>query len=209
MSHTHPDRRYLTAYALGEASDGVALALSAHMTYCPSCRAEARRIEEAAGALLSAVEPAGGPVDLDALMTRLDEVERDRLAPKPSAGPLPRQVADAIGVDFDDIRWRFRLPGVSEYVLSDGESETVSLLRVRPGATIPQHTHKAEELTVVFQGVLEDGEAAFRAGDIQIADGEVHHHPRAGGDETCICLAVLTGGLTFTGRFGRALNWLS
>ena len=77
---------------------------------------------------------------------------------------------------------------------------------MRPGAAIPQHTHKAEELTVVFEGELIDGDKRFGPGDIAIADGDVDHHPKAGGDRDCICLAVLSGGLRFTGPFGRALN---
>ena len=84
--------------------------------------------------------------------------------------------------------------------------ELCAVLRVRPGVAIPQHTHEAEELTVVFNGELLDADKRYGIGDMSVADPTVDHHPRAGGDRTCICLAVVCGGLKFTGPFGRALN---
>lgn len=207
MKNGHPTGRLMRAYAAGLTTEGVSLAIAAHLTYCVDCRARLLRLEEFAGALLSFQSEIVAP-DMGELMDRLDEPE----APAPAhvaAGPLPRPVADMVGMNFDEIPWRFRLPGVHEYTVRGVEGEEVSLLRVRPGASIPRHTHEADELTVVFDGRLDDGDACYGVGDMAIADASVDHHPRAGGDRTCICLAVLTGGLRFTGPFGRALNLFS
>ena len=205
MIHGHPSKRHLHAYATGAASDGVSLAVAAHLTYCPECRKEVERIEAFGGALIGATEAAAP--SFDGMLDRLDEVEAPSgVSAPPQTGPLPHVVANAVGVDFDAIPWRFRLPGVHEYSFAGENGEEISLLKVRPGASIPKHTHKAEELTVVFDGELIDGDATFRKGDLAIADPSVDHHPCAGGDRVCICLAVLDGGLRFTGPFGRALN---
>ena len=209
MKTGHPSQRLLAAYALGRATEGAELAVSAHLTYCGACRAEVARMEALAGALVE-TEGAEEAPDLAAALARLDETEPEGAAPAPlRRGPLPAPVAEAIGVNFDEIPWRLRLPGVYEYSFRNEDGESVSLLRVRPGAAIPQHTHEAEELTVVFDGELVDGERRYGPGDVAFADPSVDHHPRAGGDRPCICLAVLSGGLTFTGRFGRALNLFS
>ena len=211
MDSKHPPERLIALYASGEATEGVSLAVAAHLTYCPACRARVATAEAVASALVSADASDVAPPSFDSVLARLSEAgEGEPVAVIiPNAGPLPSAVAERVGVDFDDIPWRFRLPGVSEYVMTSDEGDSISLLRVRPGTAIPQHTHEGEEITVVFSGVLEDGGIAYDVGAMSVADHDVDHHPRAGGDETCICLAVVSGGLRFTGRFGRALNLFS
>jgi putative transcriptional regulator len=226
MASTHPSEQLIALYASGEASEGASLAVAAHLTYCPACRARVVTAEAVASALMfgdadGVVTDVAAP-NFNALLARLSEVEDGRGAVVGrsadqtiattvaiDAGPLPAPVAAMVSVDFAKISWRFRLPGVSEYVLASTEGDSISLLRVRPGVVIPQHTHDGEELTVVFSGVLEDGDTSYGVGAMSIADHDVDHHPRAGGAETCICLAVVSGGLRFTGAFGRALNFFS
>lgn len=196
-----PSQKLLRAYAAGATGAGVSLAIAAHLTYSAESRRRLRVIETISGAMLAAEEPVAAETP--------DMLDGDVIAPtRPlvEAGPLPRPVADYVGRDFDDIPWRFLLPGVQECRLEGDEGEEVSLLRVRPGAAIPKHTHEAEELTVIFDGELCDRDRNFTKGELAIADPSVDHHPRAVGDRHCVCLAVLTGGLRFTGPFGRALN---
>jgi len=203
MHNGHLTDDLIVAYATGAATDGVALAVAAHLTYCAECRRKVEAHEAIAGALLAEASEVAGP-DIAKVLGRLDE--GDEGAALPEAGPLPAPVAAAVGVDFDAIPWRFRLPGVYVHEISNEDGDDISLMKVRPGAVIPSHTHEAEELTVVFAGELDDGGATFKAGDISVADASVDHKPRAGGDTACICLAVLSGGVKFTGPFGRALN---
>lgn len=206
MNSGHLTHELIIAYATGAAGEGAALAAAAHLTFCEECRRKVETQEMIAGALLAGA-PEAAPPPCDALLDRLDD---DPVEAAPLAkGPLPAPVAAAIGIDFDKIPWRFRLPGVYVYEMSSADGEDVSLMKVRPGATIPSHTHEGEELTVVFEGELVDGEATYKAGDISVADASVDHTPRAGGDTACICLAVLSGGVKFTGPFGRALNLFS
>jgi len=206
MKDGHLTDDLIVAYATGAACEGVALAVAAHLTYCAECRRKVEMQELIAGALL-AETPAVETPGCDALFDRLDETPEEIAPVKP--GPLPAPVAAAVGMDFDDIPWSFRLPGVYVYEISNDDGEDISLMKVRPGATIPSHTHEAEELTVVFEGELEDGGVTYKAGDISVADASVDHKPRAGGDTACICLAVLSGGVKFTGPIGRALNLFS
>lgn len=196
----------IVAYVTGSAPHGMALAAAAHLTYCAGCRDKVEAQEAIAGALLAETPDEPAP-DITNLMDRLDE-ETEEAAPV-KAGPLPAPVAAALGMDFDEIPWRFRLPGVYVHEISNRDGDDISLMKVRPGAVIPSHTHEAEELTVIFEGELEDGGTIFKAGDISVADASVDHKPRAGGDTACICLAVLSGGVKFTGPFSRALNLFS
>lgn len=205
MRETHPTEAMLAAYAAGSATPGVSLAVAAHLTWCPGCRSEVEGFEALAGAFVAEAPAAEAP-EFGALLLRLDEAPAAEPAAPAACGPLPAPVAAAVGMPFDEIPWRFRLPGVHEYEFLTEDGESASLLRVRPGAAIPQHTHRGEEITVVFDGALVDGARRYGPGDMALADPSVDHHPRAGEGAPCICLAVLTGGLRFTGRFGRALN---
>lgn len=203
MHNGHLTDDLIVAYATGAATDGVALAAAAHLTYCAECRRKVEAHEAIAGALLAETSAVAGP-DIANVLDRLGD-DGESAAPQ-DAGPLPAPVAAAVGMNFDDIPWRFRLPGVYVHEMSNENGDDISLMKVRPGAVIPSHTHEAEELTVVFAGELEDGGVTYKAGDISVADASVDHKPRAGGDTACICLAVLSGGVKFTGPFGRALN---
>lgn len=211
MTEKHLSETLVSSYASGMCSEAVALAVSAHLTYCADCRARVAEREALLGALMSAgagVIPIHDNGPDDALLSRLDEeaeAEADTTRTL-EAGPLPSAVAARVGMNFSDIPWKFRLPGVSEYEFLNDNGDVASLLRVKPGTAIPRHTHEAEELTVVLGGVLEDGDVSFHPGEIAKADASVDHNPRAGDGDVCICLAVLTGGVKFTGPLGRALN---
>ncbi|MEM7176427.1 MAG: ChrR family anti-sigma-E factor [Pseudomonadota bacterium] len=209
---THlPSTEMLVDYASGAASPGSSLLIAAHLEQAPeSCR-QVSELERIGGAVLSGEAPEA--MSAGALAGIFDKIDQGVAGAEPApirgAGPLPQPVIDAVGLPFDAIPWRFRLPGVSEYVLQEYEPEKVSLLRAKPGASVPQHTHTGPEMTLVMTGALQDGETVFRAGDIAINDEDDDHRPQIIGDEVCYCLIVMEGSLHFTGRFSRALNFLT
>ena len=81
-----------------------------------------------------------------------------------------------------------------------------TLIRVRAGRMVPQHTHEGNELTVVLRGAFHDETGHYVRGDLAIADASVDHRPIADEGEDCLCLAVTDAPLRLTGRFGRFLN---
>lgn len=204
-----PTNEMLADYASGAAGQGLSLLIASHLTYCPESRARLAAMERIGGAVMAA-EPAEplGPEALDRALAEIDAAPAPEPASRPQSmgGPLPRPVLDALDTSFDELRWSFRLPGISAIEVAESEGCSVSLLRARPGAKIPQHTHKGREYTLVLAGALRDGDTVYRPGDIDMADEQDDHRPEVEGDETCYCLIVLDGGLHFTGRFSRALN---
>jgi len=201
----------LRSYAAGATSPGVALLVSTQMAQAAEVRASVERFERMGGALFALSREAEmSEGALGAVLDRLDDDEDGQVGPPPlDAGPLPQPVMAAVGRDFDRIPWRFRLPGVSEYRIPGFGSESVSLLRARPGSSIPQHTHEGQEITLVMTGAMQDGARVFGAGEVSINDEDDDHKPRIVGTEICHCLVVMSGALRFTGRFGRALNLLA
>ncbi|MEM6973408.1 MAG: ChrR family anti-sigma-E factor [Pseudomonadota bacterium] len=205
----------LTDYASGSATPGLSLLVASHLTYAPSARAKVAEMERLGGALLRDAKPRDVGSDLLArTLGKLDHLPcaraEARVTPRHTHDDeldrMPAPLRRALNGTAP--RWRFRLPGVSEAVLDSFEGEHVSLLRARPGAKIPQHTHEGREVTLVMQGALADGDRVFKAGDVAVNDEDDDHHPSIVGEETCVCLIVMEGSLRFTGRFSRALNLL-
>ncbi|MEO0387634.1 MAG: cupin domain-containing protein [Pseudomonadota bacterium] len=210
MIQPNPMSEYIAAYASGALSEGMSLLVGAHLTYSAERRREAAFYESISGALLDGEPSEPGP-SLDATLALLDAPERARPAPLPfdPEMPLPVPVRQALAEAGDEIRWRFRLPGVHEHQIAGFDGETVSLMRVRPGRAMPHHTHDASEATLVFTGQMQDEGVVYARGDIALADHNDDHQPRVIGDETCYCLVVLGGAMRFTGPVSRALNIFS
>ncbi|MEO1491260.1 MAG: ChrR family anti-sigma-E factor [Pseudomonadota bacterium] len=205
-----PPEEMLADYACGAMSPGISLLVASHLSQVPESRRKVREFESIGGVLLEAEEPVEmAPSALDAVFAQIDVNEPVvPKAPVQSSGPLPAPLLDAIGYTFDEIPWKFRLPGVSTYHVEGYGNEEVMLLRGKPGAKVPQHTHEGMEATLVLQGVLMDGDTAFQPGDIAINDEQDDHRPYIGGDEVCYCLIVQQGDLKFTGTFSRILNYI-
>lgn len=200
-------------FASGTTSPAVSLLMAAHLTQSPEGRARLSAFEDTCGALF-ADEPGMqlGDDSFDAVMAI---VEDDMPSDSPEASdevsaecPLPRPVMERIGLAFDEIPWRFKLPGVSVYDIEATGGHKVSLLRAKPGSSVPQHTHNGTELTLVLQGVLLDDGVEYHAGDVAVNTEDDDHRPRILGDEMCYCLIVQQGDLYFTGRFSRVLNYI-
>jgi len=207
--HTAPDAM-LADYAAGAVSPAVALLVASHIDRVDSSRSAVSRFEQVGGGLLADEAPADvAPDALDAVLAAIDAPESATRGHRLDPGPLPQALIDAVGTDFDRISWRFALPGVSEHQLQGFGPETVSLLRARPGASVPQHTHRGEEMTLILTGEMEDGGVIYGAGEIAFNDETDDHKPRIVGSEICHCLIVMTGPLRFTGPFSRALNYLA
>lgn len=217
----------LTAYTAGTTSPGLSLLCAAHLTLCPEGRSFVSALEEWGGALLRDEPLDGHPFDagdaagnagaatskpsLEAMLALIDAeeaagVSAPAAAPALDGGPLPLPVARSLGRSFDQIPWRFRLPGISEHVLPGFDHEKVSLLRAKPGSRVLGHTHEGLEATLVLTGQMKDGDRVLTRGDVALCGPEHDHHPEIIGDEICYCLIVVDGALRFTGRFTRALN---
>ncbi len=209
MTRFAPSDALLAAYASGTASPGMSLLVETHLAMAPAARPRLAEMESVGGVLLEGTTPA--PMREDALDATLALLDAAPLEPEQRSEPdgiLPAPLAAAVGGrGVDDLRWQFRLPGLHEVMLGGfSEGEEVSLLRARPGAGIMKHTHRGEEATLILTGEMTDGDTVLRAGDVSEADGDHDHRPRITGDETCYCLIVMSGGMRFTGPFGRALN---
>lgn len=209
----HLDDAFLLDYAAGNTSEAVSLLIATHLALCPECRARAEELEALGGAMLESLAPTAVDHDaLSAVLARLDasdEVEPSVLAPPANdegqVPSIPMPLRGYLNAEPDALTWQPVIRGLEEYELDAGGAKT-KLLRIKPGASMPQHTHEGRELTLVLEGSYDDEIGHFGRGDVAILDDDHDHRPIAGPGQDCICLTVIDAPLRLTGRFGRFLN---
>ena len=210
ISHHLPEET-LVAYGAGTLSEAWSLLVATHLALCPSCRAEAERIESVGGALLEELEPAEVGGDAFAhLMQTIDDT---------SAEPVPARVARAVpsllpeplksylGGDLHALKWRRLGKGAFHIPIKtrDGRARA-RLLKVPAGRPVPMHGHNGEELTLVLVGAFQTYQGTFARGDVEGADASVEHMPISVPGEDCICLAVTDAPLRFKSLAARLVQ---
>lgn len=214
MASTHPSSDILELYSRGSVSEGMDIFVKGHLHFCPICRSKIELLEMVAGELLNNSLDATEitPPSFHNVLYKItsDELNRDKeIEPSIMGGTMPIMINNLVGKTSENINWRFRLPGISDHHISTRNGEEISLLKAEPGAKIFQHTHEGEEATLVLSGALQDGEQILRAGDVSVVNEDHTHNPSIIGNEPCVCLIVMSGKVRFTGRFTRAINFLT
>lgn len=210
ISH-HPDADLMARYSAGSLDEASALAIAAHLTFCPACRRAAATFEALGGELLADMPLAS--LAPDALTATLARAKSERpavaSAPTPRAGRgavLPAPVRRYVGGDVDAVRWRAIGPGIHHAPLLTDAGVTARLLRIAPGRAVFDHSHSGTELTLVLNGSYSSLDSRFARGDIEVADESINHRPVAGAEDVCICLAVTDAPLRFDSWIGRVMQ---
>jgi len=104
-----------------------------------------------------------------------------------------------VEIDVDQIPWKpTGHRGVflhSVYRAAD-TGTSVLLIRMDPGCGYPAHRHAGEERVLVLNGSYRDETATYRAGSLQVnAPGSFHSPVALEGDEPCVLLATIVGGI--------------
>ncbi len=217
----HPDEALLKHYALGEVDATQGLALAVHLESCPRCRHKVATYERALGdAFLTQSGDAQvtAPLADDVLDTMFDSIvalpQHEESTVKLAAKPkkvcvnnrtfiLPKALAafhDRIGP------WRSYGGKVFSAVVDLDEPSRVNLMYMAPGVTVPQHTHKGLESTLVLHGGFSDEDGHYEVGDFLLKDASVKHSPATASEEDCLCLSVLTEPMLFTQGVARLFN---
>lgn len=207
----HIPAELLLDYASGTLPEAASLALACHLTLCPRCRRDLAAIEATGGSLLEEIapQPLTPAAGFTAIADRLGEQDEPSAAvQQPSPGRLPQPLLAYLPGGLDGVTWRWSGAGLLSYPLpvSRARGGMANLLKIAPGAGLPLHTHRGNELTLVLDGGFTDETGAYRRGDLEVADGGVEHRPIAMLDRPCICLAITDAPLNFSGRLGWFFN---
>ncbi len=208
----HPDDATLLAYAAGTLTEGFTLVLAAHMEYCPRCRSNLAEAEALGGELLAELPPVA--MEATSLYHVWEHIEAVPAVkpPEPTKqwknDELPAVLSPYVDASLDSIRWRSLVPGIRQYPLDGIHSGrgSVRLLSIVPGFTIPQHTHRGSEMSLILKGAYADEIGHFKRGDLADLDETICHQPVVDTEEPCICLMATDERIHFTGFFSRMLQ---
>jgi putative transcriptional regulator len=216
ISHHHPSSQILLQYSAGQLDGVHRLMVEMHQQMCPTCQHVVAELESIGGVILeNDIKPtAMTDCAFSQLMSQIDLQVADE--------PLPTEASDTDSNDSqqlslklrelfktqqsDNLNWQWRTKKFAEIKLSANDDfYEAKLIYIKKGMKVPRHTHKGQEITLVMKGAFRDELGVYEKGDYITRDGHHEHQPIAESD--CICLAITTDDLKFTGTFGPVLNW--
>ncbi len=204
----HPKPEILLKYASGHLSSAYAMAVELHTKFCTGCANQVNELENIGGSLLESRQNSSVTSDFNDLMARIDNLEQESAKPL-ELGNIPADISTIMQLAKTSGRkrnWKPITSKISNLSVDVGNKNfDVNLIKIKAGSTVPAHTHKGTEVTVVMDGAFKDAYGYYSAGDFLIRDSSVNHSPTAEVD--CICFAVTDAPLHYTGFFGPFINW--
>ena len=118
-----------------------------------------------------------------------------------SNNPLSRIIGDLNNID-----WKNVYKGFKEFKVPVNDNDSVKLIKMDPGTSVPLHSHNGKEYILVLDGSFCDEYGEYNKGDMQINDQQIKHNPTACNSSGCVCLSITENDVVFFGRYGSALN---
>jgi putative transcriptional regulator len=205
----HPDARLLNEFSAGSLPLAQSTCVSIHLDYCDHCKRQYGQLQQMGAAMFDRLVPS--QVDdslLQSVMARLDEPtplvhELQPVAQDETPALMQRLMAG----DYAELPWKKMTSSLQVTHLKTGDPEhEFALYHIKAGGSVPQHTHRGTELTLVLEGSFSDEEGVYQQGDFLIRDAEHVHTPTAAQSADCICIGVLDAPIRFTGWKHRVLN---
>ena len=108
--------------------------------------------------------------------------------------------------NFKNVRWKPVYKGFKEYNLPIDDKDSIKLIKMEAGTSVPLHSHNGKEYILVLDGSFCDEYGEYIKGDMQINDQKIKHNPTACDKNGCICLTITENDIIFFGKFGSFLN---
>ena len=119
---------------------------------------------------------------------------------------LPDNPLNRIIGDLNNIDWKNVYKGFKEFKVPVNDNDSVKLIKMDPGTSVPLHSHNGKEFILVLEGSFNDEYGEYYKGDMQVNDQKIKHNPTACNTNGCICLTITENDVVFFGKYGSALN---
>ncbi|NUY56877.1 hypothetical protein BZG78_01505 [Salinivibrio sp. MA351] len=227
MIKYHPSTDLLDAFAAGKLPTSMAIALSAHVELCQECQAYVATAEEKLASVAFDQETVGDEAlmvnewdhnaedeMLSAIFEQAAANDADALTQSGAEQPEARATQITVGEKtyalpralqrFGDSNWAsFGKVQRARLNLDEGATRA-SFLHIDEGGSVPAHTHKGYELTLLLDGTFEDESGQYVPGDFILLDSRHHHTPYT--KEGCLCYTIADAPLYFTKGVSKLLN---
>ncbi|MFM2422233.1 MAG: hypothetical protein RL291_763 [Pseudomonadota bacterium] len=199
----HLDVATLMSYAAGALPEALSAVAALHVSQCPTCARELKRMEAIGAAILATAN--GQAMARPAPVAAMQQTGGDKHVPR-------RNPMDIIAPGgLENVAWRRLGVGIwhARVPLSPGAKGDLRLIKVAPGRRLPEHGHGGSEMTVILEGAYTDELGTFRAGDVADLDETIEHRPVADPDVGCICLIAFEEKARFRGIVPRLVQPLT
>lgn len=221
MINFHPSEEQIRSFLTGDMSPTLALMIAAHIDMCPRCAECARDLNEevADDALehafsdIMTLNPAVNS-ELAKMMSAITEL--------PQSPRLERSAHTMVELELDGKR--FKLPrSLQRYAnktqqwkklvgklwqaqVELGGDVRAEFIYMENGGSVPEHTHKGNEWTLVVNGEFGDGHHHYESGDLILLDHAHTHAPLTEDPDGCLVFSIVDQPLYFTSGIARLLN---
>lgn len=210
----HPSQALLQSFAKGELPASLSIAVAAHTEMCSECCQQVEKITQYQAQQVFEVneEPIVDSFDSELeFMAMIDDITSDE-----SQSAMVEEQLKSVELSYKTItlpralnsvpltRWT-KLGDVRRARVDLNEEPLrSSLLDISPGTTVPKHSHKGFEVTVVLDGSFSDDMGTYHAGDFIWLDASHNHSPVT--RDGCLCYAVLDDAMQFTQGISQLFN---
>lgn len=223
MIKFHPAPDLIEQFVTGTLAPAESLMVSAHCDMCNRCRdlVEEKTAENATNylELESAIESYDPQFDL-----MLANITQQPAAEAPqwsttgsSAREVPCTFIELDGKVFDLPKtlqrlvrkkgnWSPLVGKLWQAPVDIGYDGVANFIYMEKGGTVPEHTHRGSELTLVINGEFSDGMSEYDSGDFIYMNGEHTHAPTSNAQEGCLVFSIVDKPLHFTSGIARLLN---
>jgi putative transcriptional regulator len=223
MIKHHPSATVLRAHALGELSDGYALAVATHLSLCPQCRTAYEFCE--VNTFEQQVDPSS-PNSEESLDGNLDAMLQSILNEQITPELRDRRSKERFSLleingEWFEVPWPLqRLAGQVQRWRKEGgrkvwvasmplenDAHRAGFLYLDKNSQMPLHARRGHELMMILAGSLHDEGGSYGAGDFIMQTPEDRSTPpKTNSQESCLCLTVLSEPLRLSKGLEKTLN---
>lgn len=211
----HLDPATVVSYAAGALSPELSAIVATHLQACAVCRVASARADSVGGLLIEQQQSPEMTIRRERLRSQiLRQLEQSGGPGARVAAPVPQDAPDRLpaplhpyfGNSYAQLKWRWMGPGMHCIRAIGPSGNTLLMLRIQPGKSMPLHGHGGSEITQILQGAYDDALGHFAAGDVADLDADTEHQPVTSAGAPCICVAALDAPLRFPGWVARVLQ---
>jgi putative transcriptional regulator len=222
MIKHHPKFELLKSFVDGDLPASLAAGIAIHTEMCASCQQKVGQLTEQV-AEISFEQSFHHKITVNNAekLTEIAEMDFDDIINQITASDEvepTKTSCNELSIDFKGMHYTLpsalrnielgktaQIGKLSRVRLNLGEGEIhTNLLHIGPGGTIPEHTHKGFELTLLLAGTFADAQGQYVAGDFIMLDKRHQHQPAT--EQGCLCYTVANDALHFTQGINKLLN---
>ncbi len=229
MIKFHPSARQLSDFVEGTLTPAISLMVSAHCDMCEKCQRfveieteslAAQMVSSASAKMDDSGDTAFQFGDMLAQITALPSGKQPDSVVTSSVSHHAKPGASTIELDGRSFtlprtlhryidktgNWSSLVGKLWQAPVDLGNQGVANFIFMGSGGSVPEHTHRGTEYTLVIDGEFSDGLSRYDTGDFIFMNGEKTHTPKAEGKEGCLVFSIVDQPLHFTSGLARLLN---